>query len=880
MKTDQIRSIFLEFFRAKEHRLVPSDSLAPQNDPTLLFTGAGMNQFKEYFLGIKKDLKRAASCQKCLRTADLDEVGKTAYHHSFFEMLGNFSFGDYFKREAIFWAWEFLTDVLKISQKRLRVSVHKEDQESYKIWRDEIGFRADWIYPLGDSSNFWPSEAPKKGPNGPCGPCSEIYYDQAPDDPLSGSIEDTSGRFAEIWNLVFTQFDRREGGVLAPLSQKNIDTGMGLERLACVLQGRKTNYEIDIFQPIHEAVKKNLNLNPIDETTRRRIYAISDHVRAVVFSMSDGIFPSNEGRGYVIRKLIRKALWHGRQITANHELEAPFLYAVAPSVVETMAQPYPELREAAQSIVQTLKAEEARFLDTLEAGLRILNERISAMAQRKEKKISGEIAFELYDTYGFPDELTKNIAESRGLEIDQEIFNRLMEKQRQRAKKGSRISGAIFTASELEKKLSGLPPTKFLGYETLAAQSKVIFAEFSGKNGVLVLDATPFYGESGGQVGDQGILQSPRGRARVADTQKKDRLCLHYVELESGKISVGDEVASEVDRKRRENAMRNHTATHLLHSALRQILGNQVRQLGSLVAPDRLRFDFSFAQALTPKQVSQIEDRVNEQILCDSPVSKEEKTLEMAKKEGAVAFFGEKYGPKVRVISVADFSKELCGGTHCDRTGQIGSFLIVSESSIGSGARRIEALTGEGVLSYTRNLKNQVQDFSRALKTTPDKLAERISKLQETIKRLEKLQSKPSSSGQSETPSQFERQVEINAGFKLYGNAYEELSVDLLRKRSDELRSKMLKTVYFLASENTDKIYFVLGVSRDLVKTNVDLRDLAKAISSRLQGNSGGRADFIQGGAPNQGQFHRNWDPIIQEISDYVREKVAGPCRS
>lgn len=896
MKTEQLRNIFLEFFRGKGHTIIPSDSLAPQNDPTLLFTGAGMNQFKEYFLGIKKDLNRAASCQKCLRTADLDEVGKTAYHHSFFEMLGNFSFGDYFKREAIVWAWEFLTGVLKIPKKRLRVSVHKDDHESYKIWRDEIGVQADWIYRLGDQSNFWPSDAPKNGPNGPCGPCSEIYYDQTPGEPFSDSIEDSHGRFAEIWNLVFTQFDRQDGGDLVPLAQKNIDTGMGLERLACVLQGQKTNYEIDIFQPINRKIEELLKLEKAPTDTGRRVtrmadealgsvasdknrfYSIADHIRAVVFSISDGIIPSNEGRGYVIRKLIRRALWHAHNIKRG-KLEEPFLYLLVPSVTSVMKKAYPELAQAEASIATTIKGEEERFLNTLETGLNLLEERIANLKKKKTKSLPADFVFELHDTYGLYDEITRNIASAEGLEIKQNEVNRLMDEQRKRAKDASKISGSIFVTTDLEKKLPSLPPTEFLGYQSLEAEGKIVHLELEGTKGIVILDRSPFYAESGGQVGDQGTLKSSNFEAHVTDTQKKDKHALHFIEIVKGAPKVGDKVKTSVEQNRRERAMRNHTATHLLHAALRNILGPQVRQLGSLVAPDRLRFDFSYSQSLTAEQIGQIEDKVNEQILQDIPVSKEEKPLDAAKKEGAIAFFGEKYGQKVRVISVADFSKELCGGTHCDRTGQIGSFVIVSESSIGSGARRIEALTGEGAMLYVRNLKKQVQDLSRALKTTPDKLVERIGKLQESVKRLEKLQGTASPSAKPAGPSQFEKWLEMSDGFKLYVNAYEELSVDILRRRSDELRAKTLKTVYFLASENQDKIYFVLGVSHDLVKMNIDLRDLGKSLAALLRGNSGGRKDFIQGGAPNQGQFRERWEQMVQESADFMRQKVANSCK-
>lgn len=870
MKTDQIRSAFLNFFKKRGHTVVPSDSLVPANDPTLLFTGAGMNQFKENFLGIKKEPKRATSSQKCLRTGDLEEVGRTAFHHSFFEMLGNFSFGDYFKREAIAWGWEFLTQELNISKDRLRISVHQSDDEAYKIWRDEIKIRQDWIYKMGDKSNFWPSNAPQDGPNGPCGPCSEIYYDQDPSKGPGGHIED-SGRFAEIWNLVFTQYDRQDGGKLIPLAQKNIDTGMGLERLACVLQGKQTNYEIDIFQPINSKIEDLLlGLGgKVQGPNRMHLYAISDHVRAVVFSMADGVIPSNESRGYVIRKLIRRALWRAHQIKPMQEL-GPFLHAVVPVIAAVMAQAYPEIKDASASIASTIKGEEERFLETFENGSKLLAAKLGTL---KSKTLSGEIVFELYDTYGFPDELTKMIAHEKGLEIDQKGFDRLMGEQRKRAKDATKISGAIFAATDLEKKLGPVAATEFTGYESLESESKILLAEIKDKKGVLILDRSPFYAESGGQVGDSGLITGKSFTAKVTDTQKKEKHILHLVEIGEGNPKAGDPVKASVNARPRLQAMRNHTATHLLHAALRTILGPQVRQLGSLVAPEKLRFDYSYPQALSAEQIKKIEDSVNNEILKDTSVSKEEKNLEDAKKEGALAFFGEKYGSRVRVVTIPGCSKEFCGGTHCDRTGQIGCFVILSDSSIASGTRRIEALTGEGALAYIRNLRSQVSQLTQMLKTTPDQLLERAFKLQESVKKLEKEIEKGSSASASAQKPVLEKILPLG-NYQLTGLIFKDLSVDGLRKQSDDIRSKSSKTLYFLGAEKDDKIHFILALSHDVAKSGLDLREAGKKIAAVLEGSAGGRADMIQGGAPNKGQLGSSLEKILSQTAENLKTKV------
>lgn len=870
MKTDEIRSRFLEFFKKKAHVVVLSDSLVPHDDPTLLFTGAGMNQFKDYFLGLKKDLRRAASSQKCLRTGDLDEVGRTAYHHSFFEMLGNFSFGDYFKEEAIKWAWEFLTVEVKIPKDRLRISVHTSDDEAYKIWKDQIGIREDWISRLGDKSNFWPSNAPKDGPNGPCGPCSEIYFDQGENylgAPHPCSLEHGCGRFTEIWNLVFTQFNRQDGGRLVPLKKKNIDTGMGLERLACVIQGKRSNCEIDIFQPLIEEVQKILGVKRQDSVFPR-LCAITDHIRATAFSIADGVLPGNEGRGYVIRKLIRRAVWHAYQLMPEGSFEEPMLYRLVPHIVRVMKTAYPELSNAQKNIEDTIKGEEDRFLRTLSTGLALLREKIALAKQKKQKTLSGADAFLLYDTYGFPAELTRIIAGAESLEIDQKEFDDLMQKQRDRAKGTSALVGSIFVTSDFDKKLHALPATNFLGYTAHTSKAKVLLVQLENGKGVVVLDQTPFYGESGGQAGDEGMIKNKNFEARVEDAQKKDHYVLHYIQTVRGEIKEGVEVEVQIDSSRRDRAMRNHTATHLLHAVLREVLGPQVRQLGSLVHPDRLRFDYSFSRALNEEELKLTETRVNQEILQDKSVSKEEKGIEEAKKEGALAFFGEKYGERVRIVTIPGISKEFCGGTHCDRTGQIGVFVITSDSSIASGVRRMEALTGEGALHYIQRLRSQIGQAAEKLKVSPLDLVERIEKLQGKMKQLEK-------SSESRTSFQIDPKDLVKAAkragpFQLIAEKLSGAEREDLRKISDSLRSQTKQTLWILAAPVEDKINLLIGISADLKNSWVDARELIRKISSILEGSGGGRQDLAEGGGTRLDILEKDWGSIQETVSEYL----------
>ena len=720
MHVHELRKKFLEFFKAKGHTVVKSDSLVPANDPTLLFTGAGMNQFKEYFMGIRKDMRRATSSQKCLRTGDLDNVGRTNYHHSFFEMLGNFSFADYFKKEAIAWAWEFLTTELKIPEAHLQVSIHYSDDEAFHIWHDDVGLAPSKIHRLGDKDNFWPSNAPTEGPNGPCGPCSEIYFDQGRDfgcGKLDCGIECDCGRFAEIWNLVFTQFDRVGYNELKPLGGKNIDTGMGLERLACVMQGKRSNFETDIFTDLIAYVKKTAELSSLAQAAvRRAVYAIVDHIRAVTFCIADGAYPSNEGRGYVIRKLIRRAVWLGRSLGVRK----PFLAPMVAILGTTMGDQYPEIVEQRSEIEQMVTGEESRFLTTLEEGVTRLDGMIAETKKADKAQLCGEDVFRLYDTYGFPAELTADIAEESGLTIDLQGFNTCMEAQREKARQASKISGAVFDISQAEVAIAKLPATVFLGYETEQAEDclllKVIRETGSDEavnyeQVLIVLDKTPFYAESGGQVGDTGILKNGNYEITVTDTYKVGEVFVHKGTVpltQSGAVSDGDIVSAIVSPRRR-SIMRNHTATHLLQAALRQVLGPQVRQFGSEVREDKFRFDFSFQRALTAQEIEQVEALVNKKITEGIAVKKEEKGIDEARCEGATALFGEKYGDVVRVVTIDTFSKELCGGTHVDNTKDIGLFTIVKESSISSGTRRIEGMTADAAQEYRAAQQAQVQ---------------------------------------------------------------------------------------------------------------------------------------------------------------------------
>jgi len=833
MKVDEIRERYLKFFEARGHRIYPSDSLVPANDPSLLFTGAGMNQFKEEFLGRVRGSTRATTCQKCLRTGDLENVGKTAGHHTFFEMLGNFSFGDYFKKDAILWAWEFLTKELGIKEEDLWVSVYKDDSEAYEIWKDIVKIPEKKILKLGEKDNFWPSNAPSAGPNGPCGPCSEIFFG-GPDG-------------VEIWNLVFTQFDRKDGGKLDPLPGKNIDTGMGLERIARVIQGKKTNFEIDSFAAIVEAI---LNLSVRRTGTGQSVNAIADHIRAVTFAISDGVLPSNEERGYVIRKLIRKAFWYGRGMG----LDKPFLYKIVPVIAQVMKKPYPELTDHRENISQIVMEEEKRFKNTIDEG----TERLKAMLVESKKSgiLSGEYAFKLYDTYGFPLELTQEIAGSENIKADIKGFEALMEKQRSVSKQGSKIAGNIFNVDgNINIKLPDISP--FIE-DKEDIETKIVQMISSGnlKNEIgkkdkagIFLKETVFYGEKGGQVGDKGvILKDGKVIADVINAVDVAGRTQHEIEMKDGVLKIGDSITAKVDMERRLDIKKNHTATHLLHNALRKVLGMHVKQAGSMVAPDKLRFDFSHFKAVTKEELLRIEEIVNENIRKDSGVRIDELGIEEAKKKDVIALFGEKYGDIVRMVSLGDYSRELCGGTHVKRTGEIGIFKVISESSIASGMRRIEAITGKLAYEKIKQEEIIIKEVARELNVKPEDIAKEIEKLANKLKSMEKtLETFINKNAQSNTDNLLNSAKKIK-GIDVIIEEIKNADASLLRKNADLVRDKFTGGIFILAAEKDGKIAIIVGAGKSLQAGKIDAVKILNDIGADFGIKGGGRQDFAQAG--------------------------------
>ncbi len=719
MSTDDIREQFLIFFEKKGHKRFPSDSLVPEGDPTLLFTGAGMNQFKPYFLGTKKGLRRAASSQRCLRAGDLDEVGHTPTHHTFFEMLGNFSFGDYFKEEAILWGWEFLTGTLGIPPDRLAVSVYEKDEEAYEIWADKIKAPKKRIFKFGPKENFWPSNVQTEGPNGPCGPCSEIFYDR---DPKNQSTKYDERRFFEIWNLVFTQYERMEDGSLRDLPAKNIDTGMGLERIASVLQGAKTNFDIDIFQPIVKHILDSTEGRRGEELKEKRAWVnrIADHARAVTFAVLDGVIPSNKERGYVVRTLIRRASFSARTLG----IKTPFLFKTVPVVAQTLRGPYPDVWESRERISRVILNEEESFEKTLEQGLTMEEDLLERLYREGKKTLPGKDIFYLYDTLGLPLDLIRYAAEQKKIALDDAGFKKELARQRERSKRGSRMKGEVF-GGDVAKQAQLDFKTTFVGYETCHLENAEVVAILKegervkeAKEGEAVeifLNKTPFYGEQGGQIGDTGTLFSETLSVRIEDAQHLGETLVHYGKVEKGCLKEGDRITARVDEARRRETMKNHTATHLLHAVLRETLGPHATQAGSYVGPDRLRFDFMHPKPLTSDEIRRVEERVNSCIDRDDTAQPREMSREESRKEGAIAFFGEKYGEQVRVLTISDYSKELCGGTHVSKTGTIDFFWIVSEGSIGSGIRRIEALTGKEAYRKGEAYEESIEKIARTL---------------------------------------------------------------------------------------------------------------------------------------------------------------------
>ena len=847
MKSSEIRDKFLKFFESKGHTVVRSSPLVPGNDPTMLLTNSGMVQFKDVFIGTdSRPYTRATSVQRCVRAGgkhnDLENVGYTARHHTFFEMLGNFSFGDYFKRDAINYAWELLTKVYGLPAEKLTVTVYIEDDEAYDIWANEIGVPKERIIRIGDnkgsryaSDNFW-----QMADTGPCGPCTEIFYDHGADIPGGppGSPDEDGDRFIEIWNLVFMQFNRDEAGVMHKLPKPCVDTGMGMERLAAVLQHVHSNYEIDLFQNLIKAAARETGVTDLESKSLR---VIADHIRAASFLIVDGIIPGPEGHGYVLRRIIRRALRHGHMLGQSK----PFFYKLVDDLTKEMGEAYPELADAKDRVTQTIKQEEERFGETLEHGMKILE----AQLAKDSQNLDGATAFTLYDTYGFPLDLTADICRERGVTLDEAGFAAAMEQQ----KKTARAAGKFKMAANVE--YSGAK-NKFVGYESLTHNASVIalYADGAavqelkaGQSGIVVLDTTPFYAESGGQVGDQGIIRAEGGAFEVEDTLKiQADVFGHHGVLTQGSLKVGDKVDAVVDEEKRGRTIRNHSATHLMHKALREVLGSHVAQKGSLVDPDKTRFDFSHNAPLTADQISRVEAIVNREILQNQETKAQHMSFDDAVKHGAMALFGEKYGDEVRVLDIGS-SKELCGGVHVGRTGDIGLFKIINEGGVAAGIRRLEAVTGEGALALVQSLNRRLQEAAGALKTNPEELTARIGQVQDQVKSLEKelaaLKSKLAAGQGDELVTQA---VDVN-GIKVLAATLEGADVARLRETMDKLKDKLKTAAIVLASVADGKVSLIAGVTADAT-SKVKAGELVNFVAQQVGGKGGGRPDMAQAG--------------------------------
>jgi len=876
MKTsNQIRQDFLDFFKSKGHAVVASSSLVPGNDPTLLFTNAGMVQFKDVFLGgEKRSYRRAVSSQRCVRAGgkhnDLDQVGYTARHHTFFEMLGNFSFGDYFKRDAIAYAWELLTEVWKLPKDKLLVTVYHTDDEAFAIWRDVAGVPEDRIIRIGDnkgapyaSDNFW-----QMADTGPCGPCTEIFYDHgahiAGGPP--GSPDEDGDRFIEIWNNVFMQFDRQPDGTLVPLPAPCVDTGMGLERLAAVLQHVHSNYEIDLFQAL---IRRAAELTATADLENKSLRVIADHIRACSFLIVDGVLPSNEGRGYVLRRIIRRALRHGWMLGVR----GSFFHRMVAALVEQMGEAYPELREKQAMVEAALRAEEERFAETLDQGMRIFDE----VAARSSGEIPGADAFRLYDTYGFPVDLTADMARERGMGVDMAGFDAAMEKQREQARAASKFASAGTLSADV---VASLSPTEFIGYEDLESEQLRIIALLregasvqalnEGEHGILILDRTPFYAESGGQVGDHGQLSAGSARFEVRDTQKLAGVFHGHVgHVSSGSLKVGDVLAARVDSARRQSTVLNHSATHLLHAALREVLGTHVQQKGSLVAPDRLRFDFSHFQALSAEELKTIEDMVNAEVRRNVAAEVHHMGMQEALDFGAMALFGEKYGDQVRVLRMGAFSTELCGGTHVQRTGDIGLFKILSEGGVAAGVRRIEAVTGEGALAHVREEEQRLGEIAELVGASKAEVGAKLRQLLDRQKQLEKTLEQMKAKSAANAASELADSAIDLGGFKLVAARLDGLDAKALRDSVDVLKNKLGDAVILLATGSEGKASLAAGVAGSALG-KVKAGDVVSFVAARINGKGGGRPDMAQGG----GEDGPALTAALAEVEGFVRGKV------
>jgi alanyl-tRNA synthetase len=873
MKSSEVRTAFLEYFSSKGHSIVPSAPLIPKHDPTLLFVNAGMVQFKSIFLGDERSrFNRAASCQKCMRAggkhSDLENVGHTARHHTFFEMLGNFSFGDYFKKDAMLFAWELLTEWFKLPKEKLYVSVYEEDDQAAGLWSKVIGLPDDRIVKLGAKDNFW-----QMGDTGPCGPCSEIIIDQGshmgcgkPDCAVGCDCD----RFLELWNLVFMQFNRDEKGTLTPLPKPSIDTGMGLERISAVLQNKTTNFDTDIFEPIIKDISSLANVGyGSSHKQDASIRVIADHMRATVFMLSEGLVPSNEGRGYVMRRIIRRAARHAKLLNV-HE---PCLFRLVDSVGHAMGDIYPEIVTEKGRTEKLLKIEEENFHRTIDTGMNILDEIISKVSESGSNIIPGEEIFRLYDTFGFPVDFARDIAMDAGLEIDEDAFRKEMESQRERSK-GNILTGSIGTTDWKVKSYAVVGRSEFVGYDMLKADAIVrdifqkgehgdVLAE--GEEGELVLDKTPFYGESGGQVGDTGIITSGHALIRVTDTKRPaPDVYIHKVQVEKGSIKREDKVSCTVDEITRRATMRNHTATHLLHRALRIVLGDHVKQSGSVVDPERLRFDFTHFTAMQDDDIRKVEDIINEKIWEDLPVKTEIMSVDEATKSGATALFDEKYGETVRVVSAGDFTKELCGGTHCKATGEIGLCVVLSESSVASGIRRIEAVTGRAALDYLKQKKCEVEQMKSVLKT--EKPVEKVEKLLDEMKSLEKeIQKLKTSSARDVISDALQDAYELG-GIKVVRMRQDGLNANELRLLADNVRDRLKSGIIVVSSVTDSQAAIVCMVTKDLTD-RYNAGEIIKTISKIAGGRGGGKPDMAQGGTKDIAKL----DEALQSLYDIIK---------
>jgi len=865
MTTNELRQAFLEFFRDRDHEVVASSPLVPGNDPTLLFTNAGMVQFKDVFLGSdKRKYDRAATSQRCVRAGgkhnDLENVGYTTRHHTFFEMLGNFSFGDYFKREAIQYAWEFLTETLGLEPSRLWVTVYEDDEEAAQIWLNEMRVDPERFSRLGDKDNFW-----AMGDTGPCGPCSEIFFDHGPsiEGGPPGTPEEDGDRYIEIWNLVFMQYDRNADGELLPLPKPSVDTGMGLERIAAIMQGVHSNYQVDVFANLIEAIAKTLG---VKNDGSNSLNVIADHLRAIAFLIVDGVLPGNEGRGYVLRRIMRRAIRHGNKLGAR----GLFANKLIAPLVKEMGDAYPELVKAQAHVEMVMAKEERRFAETLEQGMEILE---SAITDLSGKEIPGDVVFKLYDTYGFPVDLTADIARERGLSVDQSGFEEAMSGQRDRGRAASkfRAIGGDDIKTDID--------TMFLGYEGTEAACDVVALFNEGKpvdqlslgeDGAVVLATTPFFGESGGQMGDTGVLSAGDNSFTVVDTQKSGKARVHYGSVQAGELRVGDNVEAHVDAERRQAIRLNHSATHLMHAALRTVLGEHVQQKGSLVAPDRLRFDFSHFEPVSAEQLTEIEDMVNDEIRRNVAADTKVMSYDAAVASGAIALFGEKYDDEVRVLNFGGFSVELCGGTHVDRTGDIGIFKITHETGVASGVRRVEAVTGKGALEWL-NARRQILDgIAGLLKSQPDKVATKIDHLLKRNKDLEKELAAAKQALLTGGSGDRSEDAEEIGGIKVLAARIDGADAKTLRDAVDRYKDKLKSAIVVLGSVDDGVVRLAAGVTKDNTD-RIRAGDLIKPIAEQVGGKGGGRPDFAQAG----GNKPETLDQALASVSAWVAERLS-----